>query len=222
MDGVVLIKRYLSLLPTAMLRVFDFSFTCSTQGTILLCLTSVIPPDTARMHPSKPRLHFIYSGSAIHAVSISWFHGTWSKRRPSVLPGLCWGSDCTLGQRKEGPCSPGLVQLVLRSIRPWGSRRSWPWLCLCTSKIRWAGWLGSWFRLPSWRLPHSLTWRWHHSTWRWSPRRECGLAYWRWLSRLWRTVTLSCQTQIMVSSSTAYQVQHNWSHQKKWGDWLLL
>ena len=43
MDGVVLIKRYLSLLPTAMLRVFDFSFTCSTQGTILLCLTSVIP-----------------------------------------------------------------------------------------------------------------------------------------------------------------------------------
>ena len=43
MDGVVLIKRYLSLLPTAMSRVFDFSFTCSTQGTILLCLTSVIP-----------------------------------------------------------------------------------------------------------------------------------------------------------------------------------
>jgi len=180
MDGVVKIKKIFIIVTNckvACIWLFFFVFHTGDYSIMLDISDSTL--DTAGMHPSRPRLHFIYSGSAIRAVCISWFHGTWSKRRPPVLPGLCWGSDCTLGQRKEGSCSPGLVQLVLRSFRPWGSRRSWPWLCLCTSKIRWAGRLGSWFRLPSWRLPHSLTWRWHHSTWSWSPRPECGLACWR-------------------------------------------
>jgi len=96
-------KRYLILL--FMFHSGDYTFVLDIGDYTL---------DTAGLHPTKPRLRITYSDSATCVVRLPWFHGARSEWRPPLLSGICRGSDCALGHHKEGPCSPGFVQLVLR------------------------------------------------------------------------------------------------------------
>ena len=202
------------MLQTAKSRAFDYSFSCSTQGTILLCLTSVIPrltppecthPDQGCTSSTPVQLFVLYASLGFMALGASGVRpcclafaedqiAHWDNaRKDRALRGLfSWYY-----------VSVGFSQIVAVTV-----------LVYFQDKMGWT--VG--FMVPAAIMASATLLNLAVAPFYVKLKPQTGM--WAGLLKVGcrgcqETVTLSCQRQIMVSSSTAYQVQHRWSHQKK-------